>query len=97
MSCCVDLKQFLSAVPKQFWIWLAVAVFSWVLRGKTITLPKLSFVAWVLLNVWLGGAVIADAFLPMWAASPIYWGRQTSGSPPRPRRCMDAWPGFPCD
>jgi hypothetical protein len=67
-------KTFLNAVPNPFWIWLAIAVCSWVFRGETITLAKLSFVAWILMNVALGGTMLAVAFLPLWAASPIGWG-----------------------
>jgi hypothetical protein len=69
-------KTLLNDISTQFWIWLAVAIFSWVLRGQTIpiTLPKLSFIEWVLLNLWLGGSAIAHAYLPWWEATPIYWG-----------------------
>jgi hypothetical protein len=70
----VSETSFMDSVPKQFWIWLAVAILSWVFKGHTFTLPKLSFVSWILLNVWLGGAVLADAFLPWWAAATVYQG-----------------------
>src|ERR1035437_268555 len=68
-------KTFLNAVPNAFWIWLAIAVCSWVFRGETITLAKFSFVAWILMNVGLGRTMLAVTFLPLWAASPLCWGR----------------------
>jgi O-antigen/teichoic acid export membrane protein len=73
----------LSAVPKigsgalkQFLLCAVFAVFSWALRGKTIhmTFPKLSVVAWALLNICVGVGMIADALLPWWAATPFCWG-----------------------
>lgn len=74
----------LAAVPeisgggtaRQFWLLPAVAVLSWAMRGKTIqmTFPKLSFVAWALLNVCVGTGTLADALLPWWAAIPFCWG-----------------------
>jgi hypothetical protein len=72
---CGDNVKSLDGVPKQFGFWLAIAILCWVWRGKTfpITLRKLSFVAWVLLSVWIGGAMIANALLPWWAASRVYW------------------------
>ncbi len=62
--------------PRAFWYWLAILVSSWFLNeffgGETITIPDLSFVAWVLLNVSIGGVIVADALLPPWALGPVF-------------------------
>jgi hypothetical protein len=66
-------KTFLDTIPKTVWFWVAVAVFTWVCRGKTFKMPRWSFGAWVLLNVWCGCVILVGTFLPWWVDSPLVW------------------------
>ncbi len=62
------------SIPKRFWLWIMIALFSWSARGKTVTFPKLSFATWTLFNLWIAGAFLAEAYLPEWTLSPIACG-----------------------
>lgn len=57
----VDLQSFEEPIPHRFWLWVYIALFSWILSG--VTLPKLGVLGWVLFNVWIGGSFVADALL----------------------------------
>src|SRR5260370_12927244 len=43
-------NTFFKDVPRLFWLWLVIAVFTWVLEGKTVTFPRLNFLDRILLN-----------------------------------------------
>ena len=64
----VPPMSFENPVPRQVWFGLAVAILSWVARGKSITWPKISGVTWIVLNVWVAATLIAPVLLPSWAS-----------------------------
>ncbi len=56
---CTDLLD-------RLWIWPFAAFSIWLLRGKTLVVPKLSLAAWIFLNTLVGIGQFADALLPTW-------------------------------
>lgn len=47
---------------------------SWVLQGKTFSLPKLTFICWLSMSLALGAVMVASAVLPPWGLWLIYEG-----------------------
>jgi len=64
---------FLGDLPRVFWIWLALALASWFLRGQTIKFPNVGFVTWLVTALCFGGIMLVGEYLPLWAASPLGW------------------------
>jgi hypothetical protein len=64
----------LDTVPNTLWAWVAIVVLSWVLRGKSISLPMLTFRKWFVFSVGVGVGVLAGVVLPFWAFWPIWQG-----------------------
>jgi len=67
-----DFWVWTNVIPKEAWFLLWIGLFTWIFRGQSIDLPKVTFLEWSLGMLLLSGMLAAALTLPVWAFLPVY-------------------------